>query len=110
MKPEALEVARLEDQVVAEWHPITQEGHLAAHRIAARGELPFLVILAVIRQVGLGHQPQHLPAINHDRAVEQLGLEHQRRAHHQHRRQPGARLDQLRDGGLARVQQCVLVK
>ena len=110
MEAEALEVSRLEDQVVAERHLLAQEPHLSAHRVAAGDELPLLVILPIIRQVGLGHQPQDPPAINHHRAVEQLLFERHRRADHQHRPQRRARLDQLPDRLPARVQQRVLVE
>ena len=110
MQLEALQVGRLKDQVVAERHPLAEELHLPAHRVAARGELPLLIVLAVVGQIRLGRQPQHAAAVDHHRAIEQLCLEPQRRADHQHRRQALARFDQARDRGLARVQQRVLME
>src|ERR671932_2319743 len=55
---EVLHVGGVEDQIVAERDPLAQEEDLAADGKATRGELPFLVELAVVRQVGLRGYPE----------------------------------------------------
>ena len=110
MELESLDIDRVKDQVVAKGDGLAQEQDLAAQGIPGGGELPLLIELAVIGQVGLWRQAQDPATVENDGAIEQLGVESQWRPHDQHRRQLLALLDQPRHGGLGSLQQRVLVK
>ncbi len=110
MQREIPDVRGVKDQVVAERHRPPEERHLAADGVAPGGELPFLVKLAVVGQETLGRDAEHFPPVDHDRAIEQLALEAQRRADEQHRGEVRAGLDELGQGVLDRVEQRILMK
>ena len=111
-------------QIFADLHTQHKAGHLAAaeqqrrakkhllpadsHRLhlgAAGGELPFFVELAVVGQVGLGHDAQQLPAAQHGGAVVQLAVYQQRQAHQRH----GIQRAGLRKQPFQRIQ-CALLQ
>ena len=111
-------------QVLAQLHAQHKAGHLAAaeqqrrakkhllpadsHRLhlgAAGGELPFFVELAVVGQVGLGHDAQQLPPAQHGGAVVQLAVHQQRQAHQRY----GIQRAGLRKQPLQRIQ-CALLQ
>jgi hypothetical protein len=50
-------------------HPLKTDGPLLSG--ASRGEVPFLVEFAVVRQIGFGHHPAQLSAVQHHGAVEE---------------------------------------
>ena len=102
------QVAGREDQVGPERHRLAREVDEAAAAVVARGEPPALVELPVRRQVGLRRDPQHPPAMDHDRAVEHPGAVLERRPDHDHRQQVGAGGDDLLDPGHHRLEQGVL--
>ena len=110
MQREIPHVGGVKNQVVAERHGPPQERHLAADGVAPGGELPFLVELAVIRQETLGHDAEHLPPVDDDRAVKELALEAQRRADEEHGGEVRAGFDELGQGVLRRVEQGVLME
>ena len=63
----------LENEIVAERHRATAgEIDFVARGSVGRGELPRLVKFAVVREIGLRHDAENLPAMNHDRAVKQM--------------------------------------
>ena len=111
-------------QVLAQLHAQHKAGHLAAaeqkrgakghllpadgHRLhlrAAGGELPFFVKLAVVGQVGLGHDAQQLPAAQHGGAVVQFAVHQKRQAHQRH----GIQRAGLRKQPFQRIQ-CTLLQ
>ena len=60
----------LEDQIVAERDAaICEQVDLVAGRGISRTELPRLIKFAVVREIGLRHDAENLPAMNYDRAV-----------------------------------------
>ena len=60
----------LEDQIVAERDAaICEQVDLVAGGGISRRELPRLIEFAVVREIGLRHDAENLPAMNHDRAV-----------------------------------------
>jgi hypothetical protein len=100
---EPVEVRGTEHQVVAEGNLFPKKRHFAADGITSRGELAFLIKLAVVRQERLGHEPEHAPPVDGRTAVEELRLEPQRHADQQHRRKLPAGFDersQRREAGL----------
>ena len=76
--------------------------------VVARREPAALVELAVVGQVGLRRDAEDLAAVDHDRAVVDPVALHERRADDEHRQQVGARLDDLGERLLHRVEQRVL--
>ena len=111
-------------QILAQLHTQHKAGHLAAaeqqrgtkghllpadgHRLhlgAAGSELPFFVKLAVVGQVGLGHDAQQLPPAQHGGAVVQLAVHQQRQAHQRY----GIQRAGLRKQPLQRIQ-CALLQ
>ena len=110
VEDEARQVRRLEQQLGAEGHVLAQQPQLRALRMVGRVELARLVELAVVRQVGLGHDAQQ-PAAVHDRgAVEQRMVHAQRQPHHRHRGQAFAGGDDARQRRFAAVEQRALVE
>ena len=111
-------------QILAQLHTQHKAGHLAAaeqqrrtkghllpadsHRLhlgAAGSELPFFVKLAVVGQVGLGHDAQQLPPAQYGGAVVQLAVHQQRQAHQRH----GIQRAGLRKQPFQRIQ-CALLQ
>ena len=111
-------------QILAQLHAKHKAGHLAAaeqqrrakghllpadsHRLhlgAAGGELPFFVKLAVVGQVGLGHNAQQLPPAQHGGAVIQLSVHQQRQPHQRY----GVQRAGLRKQPFQRIQ-CALLQ
>ena len=72
-------LAAAEQQRRAKGHLLPADGH-RLHLGAAGGELPLFVKLAVVGQVGLGHNTQQLPPAQHGSAVVQLAVHQQRQA------------------------------
>ena len=110
MQRKPTERAGGKDQVVPERDVLIQEEDLAANGITPRRKLALFVELTVIRQIGLGHDPQDTPLVDHDRAVEELVLEAQGCAHQEDGRKGAALGDEVREGGLGRIEQRVLVE
>src|SRR3546814_947362 len=52
------------------------DGHGRAPPVVTRGEVPLLVELAVVRQVGLRRHAEHLATVDDHRAVEHRSEEH----------------------------------
>ena len=75
-------VRDLEQHVGAERHVLSAQAQLLAHRLAGRGEPALLVVLAIARQVRLGHDPQQAPRLDHGRAVEEPPLGGDRQPDH----------------------------
>ena len=97
-----------EQQVRAERGVVPGDGDRPAGDADARGEMPALVELAVIRQKNLWHDAEQLAAMDRDRAVVKLPMRAQRRADDKHREPVPAGLDQTIDLGLDRVEQRIL--
>jgi len=103
-------VRGLEQEVAAERHPPPQERHLAPGGLPAGAELALLVELPVVRQVALGHDPEHLAPVHGHRAVEQPPVEPERRADQQDRPQGPALLHQGFQGPRRGLEQGVLLE
>ena len=84
MEDQAGQIRRLKNQIIAKGHPAARDGDLSPG-VPAMGEPAFLIELTVIRQVGLWHNAQHLPARDHDSAIIEPPLPAQRRAEQDHR-------------------------
>jgi hypothetical protein len=69
MEAEAFDVFGGENEIVPEGHFVPEKSNFAAGGVTARGELPLLVVLAVIWQKGFWDYPQDGAAINDDCAV-----------------------------------------
>ena len=102
---EARPVRRLEDQSRREIHRLAvQPDHVFGPRRRWR-EPAFLVIFAVVGQIGLGRDAQHLAPAHHHGAVEQGVSAADRRTDHGDQIGAGCRLGQDRDLPLHLVQQ-----
>ena len=97
-------LAAAEQQRCAKGHLLPADSH-RLHLGAAGGELPFFVKLAVVGQVGLGHDAQQLPPAQHGGAVVQLAVHQKRQAHQRHSIQRAA----LGQQQLQRIQ-CALLQ
>ena len=64
-------VLSLEQQSVAEGHPLAEQIDIGGACGVGRGELAQLIELAVVRQVGLGCNPEDAPLVDDDRTVEE---------------------------------------
>ena len=93
-----------EQQRCAKGHLLPADGH-RLHLGAAGGELPLFVKLAVVGQVGLGHDAQQLPPAQHGGAVVQLAVHQKRQAHQRH----GVQRAGLRKQPFQRIQ-CALLQ
>ena len=80
---EAGHLAAAEEQGRTERHFLPADRHIF-HLSAARGELALFVELAVVGQVGLGHQAQQLALAEDSGAVVQFAPYQQRQAHEGH--------------------------
>ncbi len=110
MEAQERHVLRLEQQAGAKGHLAAAEQHLGGYRAVRRTELPRLVELPVVRQVSLGDHAKDPPAGYHRRAVEQLMLDPQRQPHHQRGGNRLRRIDNVRQGRLAGIEQGALMK
>src|SRR2546425_1101266 len=81
----------------AERRPGSRHADPAAVNSRTGGEMPPLVELAVIRQIGFRHHAQYLAAVDHHGGVIELAMGSQRGADDQHRKQLLRSLDQLPD-------------
>ena len=97
-------LAAAEQQRRAKGHLLPADGH-RLHLGAAGGELPLFVKLAVVGQIGLGHDAQQLPPAQHGGAVVQLAVHQQRQAHQRY----GIQRAGLRKQPLQRIQ-CALLQ
>ena len=97
-------------QIVAEWDRLPQEGHLLADRVACRAELPLLVKLSVVGQIGLGRDSENAASVDYDPTVEQAVLKAKRRANQENRRQLPAGLHNLPDTCCYAFQERFLLK
>ena len=105
---EAREVGGTEQQVGTERHPSSPDDDRLTVAVVAGCEVPALVELAVGRQVGLGGDAQHPPAVDHDGGVEQPASVSQRCPDHEYRAELRRRGHQLTDRRLDLVQQGLL--
>ena len=101
---EAGHLAAAEEQRGAEGNLLPADCH-GLHLGAARGELALFVELAVVGEVGLGHEAQQTPAAEDGGAVVQLAPHQQRQAHEGHDVQLPAGVQQ----GLQAIQ-CALLQ
>ena len=69
---------------------MAEELHAVREEIARRAELTLLVVLAVLRQIALGHDAEDPAAVDHDRRVEEAVLDPQRHADDDHGTQASA--------------------
>ena len=103
-------VAAKEQQVDADRHTLAEQLHVGDDEVTRGTKLALLVVLAVLGQVALRHDPEQPAAVDHDRAVEQATLDRQRRPDDDHRAHP----DALGADPLERVkhrgEQCLLVE
>jgi len=83
---------------------------LVAGRRVSRTELPRLIKFAVVREIGLRHDAENLPAMNDDRAVVQMMIDLERRPDHADDGQLGRRLDHRGNRIEACVEQRPLLK
>ena len=97
-------LAAAEEQGGAKGHLLAADGN-HFHLGAARGELALFVELAVVGEVGLGHEAQQTPAAEDGGAVVQLAPHQQRQAHESHDVQLPAGVQQ----GLQAIQ-CALLQ
>jgi hypothetical protein len=104
---EAAHVVGPEDQVGADRHLLAEEGERAAVLVACR-ELPLLVELAVVRQVGLGCDTEDPPPVHDDGGVQQAAPDQQRRADDEHGAELEAGLPDARERVEHRLQEDVL--
>ena len=98
----------LEEEIGAERHGLAQQLDLVAEHVGAGDEMPLLVELAIVRQVGLWHHAQHLAAMDDDGGVVEAARDPERRADDQDREELARGLDDLGDRPLDLVQQRVL--
>ena len=103
-----VDAGRLEEEIGAERHCLAQQFDLAGDRVGAGDEVPLLVELAIVRQVGLRDHTQHLAAMHDDGGVVESARDAQRRTDDQHREKLARRLDHLGDRPLDLVEQRVL--
>ena len=88
---EAREVARREQQARPERHVLAEQPQRGRDRLRGRREMPLLVELAVVRQVGLRHRAEEAAAVHEHRAVEQPVVGLQRQPDRERERQVAAR-------------------
>ncbi len=84
---EVVEVVGGEEEVGPERHGVVEQRDGVDGGLASGAEMTLLVELAVVRQVALRDDAEHLPAVQHRGDVEQLVMNLQRKPHDQHRRQ-----------------------
>ena len=97
-----------EDQVGAERRLVPGDGDRSAAHALAGGEMPPLVEFAVIRQEDFRHDPEHMAAVDRDRAIVEPPLPPQRRPDDKDRTQVFACRDQPLDLRLYRIEHRVL--
>ena len=108
MKGETRSTGGGKQQVCAEWDLVPGHRDRPAGDADARGEMPALVELAVIRQKNLWHDAKQLAAMDRNPAVVKLPMGAQRRADDKHREPVPAGLDEAIDLGFDRVEQRIL--
>ena len=80
MDREPREIARLDEDVGAKGRDLARDRNLFAGNVPARGEMPLLVKLAVVRQIDFRRDGQNPPAQDRDGAVVEPPEAPQRRA------------------------------
>ena len=110
MHREVLVVAAGEQQFRAERDILAEQTQVVADRVAGGAELALLVVLPVLGQVALGHDPENPASVDHHRRVEQRALGHQRGADDEHGQQFLAGLQERAQGGENAVVQRLLVE
>jgi hypothetical protein len=108
MQGQAWHLRHFEEDVAAEGHLLAGDPQHRLEGVLCRGEVAFLVELAVVRPVGLGHRAEDAPAMDGQRAVEQGALRPQRRADQQDRQQFEAGPTQFLQAALDLVEQGIL--
>ena len=97
-----------EDQVGAEGCVYAADPDAAAATVVTGSEVPLLVELAVVGQVGLRADAEDRPSVDDHGTVEHPGAVHERRPDHDHRQQVDAGGHDVLDRGLHGGQQRVL--
>ena len=110
MKRKMLQRGRLENQVASERYGSVPKAHLAPQRRSGARKLPLFVELGVIRQVTLRDDTQHLSPVDHDRTVEQGGVEAKGRADDEHRRQIARSIRHARYGFRRAIEERILME
>ena len=110
MDLEQRQIARLEYQLRPERDSLAAQVDICRERAVGAVELPSLVELAVVRQVGLGHDAEQLATGHQRRAVEQAMVDAQWQPDDGHRGNVARCIDDLLQRDLAGFQQGGLVK
>ena len=84
---EVVEVVGGEEEVGPERHRVVEQRDGVDRGLTSRAEVTLLVELAVVRQVALRDDAEHLPPVQHRGDVEQLVVDAQGQAHDQQGRQ-----------------------
>src|SRR5579872_4291870 len=87
MKRERRESRRAEEEIDAEGSFASGDRRLPADNPGARGEMPPLVELAIVRQIGLRRDSKDGAAMDNDGRVVEPTFDSQRRAEHERRKQ-----------------------
>ena len=107
MEDQARHVVDLEQQVGAEGDARAVDVDVALAGGAPAGEVPLLVELAVVGQIGLGHDAAHRPALDDEGAVVQATRHAHGRTDDDRRQETGAGGADGLDGGEGLVQEHV---
>src|ERR1700730_349182 len=108
MKGERRVAAGGKQQIAAEWRLMPGDRDRPADDALARGEMPPLVELAVVRQEHLGDDAEQRAMVNDDAAIVEMPLERERRADDKSREELAARSDQAIELPHDPVEHCVL--
>ncbi len=95
---EARKVAGLEQEIDAEGDGLAGKFDGVDDGVGRGGELTLLVEFAIVRQVGLGNDAEHAPAMDHHRAAVYGAADQQGRADNNDRRQRRRGFRHLGDG------------
>src|SRR5205823_5353539 len=108
MKGEGCRAAGGKQQVAAERRLIPGDRDRLANRTLARGEMPPLVELTVIRQEHLGDDAEQRAMVNDDAAIVETPLQPERRTDDKNREELAARTNQSIELAHDPVEHCVL--
>src|ERR1700730_16893902 len=108
MKGERRVAAGGKQQIAAEWRLMPGDRDRPADDALARGEMPPLVELAVVRQKHLGDDAEQRPVVNDDAAIVEMPLQPERRTDGKNREQLTARTNQSIELPHDPVEHCVL--
>ena len=96
---------RGKNQIISKRNLFSEKRNLPADGVAPRGKLSLFVKLAIVRQIRFRDDPKDVAPVNHHRTVEELGIESERCAYKQDRREIRRLFYQVQQGFAAGLQQ-----